>query len=98
MRHAGHKPPPKETLMIDTTKFCELRKAAILIGSRKNRETAFDIIDSGMLNAGETVYTDKACPEEDWNRIFIETIQENLSYHKYNRHVVGFFAKNGINF
>lgn len=61
-----------------------------------NRETINSLIDSGRINANDTVFLEKAAPVEEWETIFKGSIGTLLASGSYNHRVVAWFAKRGI--
>ena len=77
-----------EQLVQETAKFTWVRS-----GSFADRISY--IVDSGRVNADDTVYTEKAAPASDYDRIALETVIGTLAY-ETDKRVINWFAKRGI--
>lgn len=76
-----------------STLILQMNKACDKVNSRDNRDTISYLIDSGRVNANETVYVEKAVGEDEYDRIVRGSISSLLACEKFNRHVHAFFAK-----
>jgi hypothetical protein len=82
---------------MDTKSYETLLADCKKITSQKNRYLVDYVIDSARINADDTILEGNAT-ESDWERLFIGTIGSQLSTGEYNRHVVGFFIKRGVEY
>lgn len=73
-----------------------LSAAADCIRSRNLRVDVQGLVDSGRVNADDTVYAEKAAPEAEWQALFIGSIRGLLSDGTHSRHCVAWFARHGI--
>lgn len=62
--------------------------------SRSHQDIILDIIESGRINANDTVLLEEAAQPEDWTTLFIGTIQALLDCNDYHEYVKQFFADN----
>lgn len=76
----------------------KLLQAARRIQSPANRQTVVHLITVGMVNARDTIFVEQAAPASDWNRLVTGTIGTELAHNTYDKHVVKWFAKNGVTF
>ena len=83
--------------MKNETNYYKLLDDCKKIASRENRDAVDYIIDSARINAEDTILEGNAT-ESDWDRMFIGTIGSQLSTGEYNRHVLGFFTKRGVEY
>lgn len=61
---------------------------------RSHQDVILDIIESGRINANDTVLLEEAAPVEDWTTLFIGTIQALLDCNDYHETVKQWFNDN----
>ena len=70
-------------------------------GALEDRATRYaveTVIDDARVNADDTVYTERAAPEGDWDSLFRGTIALDLSSNPYPQAVTEFFVSRGLTF
>lgn len=55
------------------------------------------LLDRARINADDTVYLEKACPAEEWERIAMGTLQDILSYSEDGQ-AKYWFKRQGVSF
>jgi len=68
------------------------------IKSSANRNAVQAIINSGEVNAADTIRDEKDRTQDDYEWLAIATIGGCLSTGEYNRYVVEFFTKRGVSY
>jgi hypothetical protein len=66
------------------------------IGSKKLRDEVGNLIESGRVNANDTVHVDKAAADGEWDSVFVGSIRSLLSDGTYSKRCVRWFAARGI--
>jgi hypothetical protein len=84
---------------MNNSKYMELTKAAeVVIENKADYEDIIYIIGSGCINADDTINENTDKSDNDWAKVFTDTISENLAYNSYSPFVVAFFEAHGIAF
>lgn len=65
---------------------------------RALRTEISDIIESGRVNADDTVHVERAAPVSEWESIFIGTVQGALSYSGNSARCIAWFKSHGVTF
>ena len=79
------------------TKFYyEIFDASKKIKSPSKQIDILNLIESGRVNADETIYGERAAPEGEWEVLFKGTISSLLACEAHDAVVVNFFARNNI--
>lgn len=81
---------------LEMTMFKQLNAASRTIRSAGLQNEVDNLIDSGRINADDTVYAEKAAPESDWECVFVGTIASLLSSGEYSKACLRWFAKRGV--
>lgn len=76
--------------------YDKLNQANKRTQSKKNRDLIDYIIDVARINANDTLTEDKNVRDDQWDQMFVGSIGTMLCTGEYDRHVCGFFEKQGI--
>lgn len=79
-----------------TERYKVLSADAARLKTKALRDTAENLIESGRVNADETVHVEKAATEEQWDTIFEGSIGSLLSTGEYGRPALNWFNKRSI--
>lgn len=77
-------------------RYEDLMDASNRVRNYDNKMAIMQIVWEAADNASDTVNIEKAAPAEDWDRLFVGTIGVLLASGEYNKQVIQFFAKRGV--
>jgi hypothetical protein len=83
---------------MNSAKINKLYEDSRDIKNTANRWAVQAIINSGEVNAADTINDDKDRTEADYEWLAIATIESCLASGEHNHHVVGFFTRRGITY
>jgi hypothetical protein len=79
-------------------RYNSLYELAQLIADRTTRDTVENLLDSGRVNADDTVYAEKAVPESEWFDMVKGSVTGLMACDEPTPEVVAWFAAHGITY
>lgn len=76
--------------------YNKLYAQSLRLTSKKNAARIQYLLDESADNAAQTIYSEKALPPEQWNYVFVGSLELLLSANEDNGTVYNWFKKRNI--